>query len=393
MQREDALIHTCDVDSHEQVPMNLWVEEFGPGASDIQKLLEGLERRIVGLGRPDLSGDEAQISEDTVWHLKGSDAPSAIDLTRRAGVLDAMGIQRQLVFPTMALGAEILVNDADAHNHFRFNPGDIDVQQAGRNALASYNSWAVRLAGRIDSDRIRMVGMVLSDSRDALLREAESLMASGIRAISLASGKAPADTSPADPDLDAFWAMVEDADIPVLLHLGGEHGFVSPDWHRNVEEFAFGENSSLEFPVEPFRASIMNIAPETFIAAMIMGGVFEAHPRLRLGVIECGATWLGPFAERLDMWSDQFTKRLKKLRDKPSRYIARNVRVTPYYFEPVSSYFERWPDLSDVYCYSSDYPHREGGQASKQRFYEELSGKGDDVVEKFFVANGSYLLP
>jgi predicted TIM-barrel fold metal-dependent hydrolase len=78
---------------------------------------------------------------------------------------------------------------------------------------------------------------------------------------------------------------------------------------------------------------------------------------------------------------------------RPSEYIARNVRVTPYHFESVDSYIERYPYLADVYCYSSDYPHREGGRESKQVFYEKLAPLGEDVVEKFFFTNGELLLP
>ena len=393
MSVQDVLSHVCDVDSHEQIPLSLWVEKFGSGATAIQSLLEKLKLGVVNFSRPEINSDVMEISESIVWREKGADAPSAIDLTRRGAVLDAMGVQKQLVFPTMALGAEILVNDPNACSHFQFDPGEVNAKEIGREALASYNDWALRVGKTIDSDRIRLVGMLLSESVDTMIAEAEHLIGRGIRGLSLASGMPPGGSSPADPAMDPLWSMLEESNAPVLLHLGGEHGFISADWHKNVSEFAFGEQSSLEFPVEPFRASIMNLSPETYLSAMVMGGVFEAHPRLRFGIIECGAQWLGPLAERLDMWSEQFTKRLRKLTEKPSVYINRNVRVTPFYFEPISTYFERWPDLCDVYCFSTDYPRREGGRDTKKRFFDELTGQDEGIIEKFFVTNGTYLLP
>src|SRR3546814_19927820 len=77
---------------------------------------------------------------------------------------------------------------------------------------------------------------------------------------------------------------------------------------------------------------------------------------------------------------------------KPSAYLNRNVRATPWFFEPVDSYFQQFPHLSDVYCYSTDYPHAEGGKYTMGRFHERLAPLGDEIVERFFVKNGEWLL-
>jgi hypothetical protein len=77
----------------------------------------------------------------------------------------------------------------------------------------------------------------------------------------------------------------------------------------------------------------------------------------------------------------------------PSEYMARNLRVTPFYFEPVAMYFERYPQVADVYCYSTDYPHFEGGKDSKRVLAEALSGLPADVRDKFFYRNATLLLP
>jgi hypothetical protein len=70
-----------------------------------------------------------------------------------------------------------------------------------------------------------------------------------------------------------------------------------------------------------------------------------------------------------------FAPRLKELFTmRPSEYMARNLGAAPFYFEPVARYFERYPHLSDVYRYSTDYPHFEGGNESKRLFAEALSG-------------------
>jgi hypothetical protein len=98
-------------------------------------------------------------------------------------------------------------------------------------------------------------------------------------------------------------------------------------------------------------------------------------------------------AEKLDLWAEQFKGRLADaLTMKPSEYLARNVRVTPFYFEDVHRYFSRHPELADVFAYGSDFPHLEGGKSSMHSLYDQLLPLGPDVLERFFVRNGGWLL-
>ena len=142
----------------------------------------------------------------------------------------------------------------------------------------------------------------------------------------------------------------------------------------------------------------MHLAAQNMTMTMITGGVFDRHPRLRFGVIELGAHWVGPLAELLDLWADNsqgFSRdgiRASGLERKPSDYLRSNVRVTPFVFEPVDVYLDRY-DLADVLCFSTDYPHVEGGRDPLGRFASLLERHGREVVEKFFVTNGQLLLP
>jgi hypothetical protein len=77
---------------------------------------------------------------------------------------------------------------------------------------------------------------------------------------------------------------------------------------------------------------------------MIVGAVFERHPKLRFGVIELGAYWLGELCYSLDMWhrigAKGFVEEGKNyiLPNKPSYYVKRNVRVSPFDFEEIDKY-------------------------------------------------------
>jgi predicted TIM-barrel fold metal-dependent hydrolase len=129
---------------------------------------------------------------------------------------------------------------------------------------------------------------------------------------------------------------------------------------------------------------------------MVVGGVMERHPGLRVGVIELGAWWIGPLMEGLDLWyANSKTFNLLDERSTPqppSHYIRRNVRVTPYSFEDVGALITKY-DLADMLCFSTDYPHLEGGKGVFNRMYKTLAHLGGRVVEKYFVTNGEWLFP
>jgi predicted TIM-barrel fold metal-dependent hydrolase len=216
----------------------------------------------------------------------------------------------------------------------------------------------------------------------------------GVRAVMVSAAVPVGGISPADPRLDRFWARLAEAEIPVLNHVGCERGLLaSMAWGANVPEFTPSTYSMAELPIEPWRSATLHYASENFLITMLMGGVFERHPTLRYGIAELYAHWIGPLAERLDDLAAQFPNRYAKYSMWPSERIQQNIRVAPFVFEPVERYFERYPTMVDVLCYSTDFPHREGGKESKRVQRERLVPLGGEVLEKFFVRNAELLLP
>jgi predicted TIM-barrel fold metal-dependent hydrolase len=392
----EALHGNLDVDSHEMAPTHAWEKMFGEHSGRFARLAEA---RLANLGdnsvvQPGLV-DSAEITEYSVWNSKGPAAPGAFDFDRRLAVLDAMGTRRQLVFPTSALFSfNALTGGGQSLKLFGLSPS-AETDEMLWGMLHEYNEWALRTT-RAHADRYRPVGLVVSRSVDELTTEANALVDGGARALWLPGSTPPAGRSPADHDLDPFWTLMEDANVAVTLHIGTDTGFRATDvWARALPEFEPAKLDSAEITFDPFTATTVQFVPQNYLTAMVMGGVFERHPRLRFGALELGSSWLGPLAEHLDIWAaGPFRKRMSSiLTMPPSAYIARNVRVTPFYFEPIDVYLERHPTVLDCYCYSTDYPHQEGGVESKARLYAKVKPFGEDVVRKFFVTNGEWLLP
>jgi predicted TIM-barrel fold metal-dependent hydrolase len=389
--------HVMDADSHEMSPAHMWSDMFGPVADEFIQLTE---KRLVAspVVQRDVEGDFAEISESSVWEVKGPAAPSAIDFSRRHEVMDVMGIDRQLVFPGFGQAGMILQYDPDAAEFFRYDPNGVDRKQLAQRVIDAHNEWSLAMTKQFGSDRVRHMYFLIADTLESMMTQAEVAIDGGMRAIQIPIGTPPAGLSPADRALDPFWRLCAEANVPVLTHIGSHFELLRTTvWNANVPEFAsVAEKATAEeFRVEPYSSATMQFAPDNYLCAMILGGVFERHPTLRFGAIEMAAHWVGPLAEKLDMWVKQFSKGLvnKTLTMRPSEYLARNVRATPFFFEPIDYYIERYPQVASSFAYGSDYPHNEGGRYSKKVLAEKLSKLGDDVLEDFFVNSGKLLLP
>ena len=125
---------------------------------------------------------------------------------------------------------------------------------------------------------------------------------------------------------------------------------------------------------------------------MVMGKVFESHPKLRFGIVECGSTWVGPCVERMDLWCDFMARVGVRYELKPSEVVRRNVRVPPFFHEDLPKMIERY-GLEEVYCFSSDYPHLEGSKDPFGKFEKHLAKLPASYHRQFFIDNNRLLLP
>jgi hypothetical protein len=54
---------------------------------------------------------------------------------------------------------------------------------------------------------------------------------------------------------------------------------------------------------------------------------------------------------------------------------------------------ERHPNLEDVYCFSTDFPHPEGGTNPLGVMSKSIERLGAATLEKFLVTNSELLMP
>ena len=151
-----------------------------------------------------------------------------------------------------------------------------------------------------------------------------------------------------------------------------------PDFHGGDGNFKSIDYMSIPLPV----MQTLN--------ALVIDGVLQRHPDLRIGVIEVGASWIPSWMRQLDSAHEAFRKnedRLQHMEMKPSEYVRRQVRATPYPHEDTG-----WTIANtgaDVCMFSSDFPHVEGGRNPIGRFERSMDAAGtdDDARRRFYWDN------
>ncbi len=318
-----------------------------------------------------------------VWQVKGLGALGAYDAAERVEAMDMMGVRAQLVFPNTAL-RELRI-DSDA----------------ARAACRRYNDYVIAWT-KTANGRARAVCQVNMGHVGWALEELDRILKLGATGVLLSCATAPGNVSPANECWDPFWARLEEADVPALLHLSSG-GLVTSDADDPVippRQFAdakalkasFEMRPGAEEAIGPYFMLVAHIPCETYLITLLMGGVFERFPRLRFGVIECGAGWVGPMAERMETHADLLAKVGVTYPLRPSEYLRRNVRVTPFWHENIDRMIAR-DGLDEVYVFSTDFPHVEGTRDPIGRFKKTMTRGGDAYDRKFFIDNAKLLFP
>jgi predicted TIM-barrel fold metal-dependent hydrolase len=329
---------------------------------------------------PEYENDRLRAREE-IWQVKGLAAYGAFDPEGRLHAMDAMGVERQFAF-TNTLGRETRRST-----------------DAAFAVLKRYNDYCLEWTEKTQGRSIAVCPLNMTDAPRAIV-EAKRLADKGAKAVGLSMAAPPAGTSPANPVWDELWDVLSAAGISAFLHIGSCGQFTStPEdpilvprawWDSPTLRSPFPDRPGAEERIGPVWTIMAPILAEVVLVPMVMGGIFERFPRLTLGLIEFGAQWLGPLVERMDLHAALMAKVGAGLAMKPSEYISRNVRCTPFWPEPVDLYIDRY-GLEDVYCFSTDYPHVEGGRDPIDRFTKTLSRLGEEMIEKFFVTNAKIL--
>ncbi|HEY8616856.1 amidohydrolase family protein [Phenylobacterium sp.] len=310
----------------------------------------------------------AEIASNVVEGPKGWAAFGAMDPGERVRALDDLGFSRQLVFTTFA-GSQFMPSP------------ELEVKYGGARALnRGIAEWCARDA------RLIAVGVVPLDDPARAEAEIDFALKAGCGAIWIPAAPA-GEVSPGHPDLDRVWARLAEAGAPFMLHVGATAPVLPPAYHKNghprpKDWLGGGEN----LRAKDFFA--LSFAPQNFLAALALDGVFERFPRLRGGVIELGAGWVPDMLRRLDQAWKGWRKTdpvIGGLSMPPSEFIRRAVRFTPFATEDAGTIIREGG--KELFLFSSDFPHPEGTRNPIERFEATFGGFDEETRDRFYRRN------
>jgi uncharacterized protein len=282
---------------------------------------------------------------------QGSGAMWALEL---AGVMEE-GVLR----PTTA---ELRLADMDRDGvdaTVMYGPTDpfaVDDPSLRALCYSAYNDW---LGDFCAADPERLIGVAQLSCEDpaAATSELERVAKLCLRHVNVLAARAAPPVY--DPAWEPFWALAQETGIPVGFHLAVE-----------VRRTRSG-NGLVDRALAGITGAMQLMEP---IAGLIVMGVFDRYPGLRVVMAEAGLAWVPHMIQRLDnQYSRMHDGRLdldgqtgSKL--PPSEYFRRQIWVT---FEDDPAGIEMLPLFNeDRVMWASDYPHPASTWPNSQRVIE-----------------------
>ena len=150
------------------------------------------------------------------------------------------------------------------------------------------------------------------------------------------------------PDLEPIWAAAEEHDLPIVHHSNTWNPPYFPGYQDLWDNIFLGRMAS--HPWGGMR----------FTAAFIGAGIMDRHPRLRVGVLECGFGWLPFWGRRMDEQA-VYVGGIAPLRHAPREYLTSGrffCTIERHEGEDIFGFVTSVLG-DDVLMYASDYPHSE----------------------------------
>jgi predicted TIM-barrel fold metal-dependent hydrolase len=214
--------------------------------------------------------------------------------------------------------------------------------------MAAWNRWCAAIVSDSGRRLHPVAHLTLRDSEWVESQLAE-LEAAGVHLAMVAP--APVDGRPlSHPDHERIWAAFVEHGVSPVFHVADQPRVFDDCWYP-------AEGDSF---VPAIESAFIWVPPALALTDLILNGVFDRHPGLRIGIVELSSIWVPQFLLMLDGSLD-FTSRLNgtdvTLAKRPSDYLLENVRIASFSYEDPARLTRK---TGDVYMFCSDYPHSEG---------------------------------
>ncbi|KPI05225.1 amidohydrolase 2 [Actinobacteria bacterium OK074] len=286
----------------------------------------------------------------------------------RLELMDDLGIQQTLMFPTLASLVEERMRD---------DPELIHV------VVHSLNQWLHETWQFNYKDRIYTTPVISLPILDKAIAELEWCLERGARAILVRPAPVPGFGGPrsfALPEFDPFWKIVEENKVLVAMH-SSDSGYArySSDWEGRSQEMT------------PFQAQVFRMMSEwrpvtDAVASWACHGALFRFPELRIAVIENGSSWLVPL---LDQLAEVYKKQPRGFLGNPVEEVKKRIHISPFWEEDMAA-LSRIVGVERV-LFGSDYPHPEG-LADPVSYIDAIKGMPESDQAKIMGGNLARLI-
>lgn len=373
-----------DADGHVLEPPDVWARHVEPAwrerairvrrGDDGRDFLE-IDGRPARLTTPEMLGGFGgmgkSLEELAAACLSGryaENAPApAVDARARIALLERDGIEHALLYPSLGLQWEAEVADpAYALAHTR-----------------AYNRWIEDFC-RDSGGRLAPVAhLTLGDAAAAAaeLRRAVRAGARGGFLLPFTLDGLPH----GHPAHDPLFAAAEELDAPIALHTGIDPP--SRSLHHRFDGLAWPEGvlQGIWYLQMMFPQAVQQAFTTFFLHA-----TFDRFPKLKLVVLESGASWLGFWLDRMDALYRSPLRVTMTLREPPSEYVRRQCWISADPDERALAATIAYVG-ADRFLWATDYPHSDHGADYMQELRELAATLPAEARRRLVGANAAAL--
>jgi uncharacterized protein len=337
-------------DGHVCEPPNCYVDFIEPKFRDtaprIVEQPDGSEafvipgfKRPVALGFIDGAGFGVRERNERAKTIKFKDIrDGAYGGRARLGYMDKDGIAAEIVYASVGMGL-CMHRDAEYKDA----------------CMKAYNRWLQAMCSEAP-ERVYGLAQTAVLSVDSAIEDFGRAKEMGFVGMMMPGHPIHEDYD--HPDYDALWECATDLGLPICFHIltSREGSLAMP--HRG-------------HPLNSFLGIIR--AVQDVVGLMVLGGVFERHPKLKMVCAESDAGWMPHYMYRMDH-AVKFNAEngvIRGLSKLPSEYIKKNVWMT---FQDDLTAFNSVNQLPYTQLlWASDFPHTDSTWPRSQQLIAEHS--------------------
>jgi predicted TIM-barrel fold metal-dependent hydrolase len=365
-----------DTDTHITEPPDVWTarvstQRWGDSVPHV-KQVDGRDvwfirdQTVGGPGYSTMAGFNGSIPDSPTGY---DDIPSSsFDANERLKHMDAEGIHAQVLYPN--------VGGFGSGSFLKLGEPELMLE-----CVRAYNDFLTDWCSADPQRLVPVAAMPFWDVNECV-KEVERAVAQGHKAV-LACSQPDSWGEPglADKYWDPFWAVVQEAGVPISFHIGsGDLSDLMTDPMGLGTRANFSRVSSMIF--------MQNV---TCIADLIFGGVCHRFPDLKMVSVESGVGWIPSYLEAADwQWANSEVRKEHPEYDLlPSEYFKRQIYGC-FWFE-ADGLQAAVNKLPDNVMWETDFPHPtcqhpglENGFAQHPADYAERAFQGidDATIEK-----------